>query len=354
MAVTPNEVVRCDQCDSPLESDSAAVGCLNCLLVGGLASGDCETHRFQHYDVRVLSDGSSLHELGRGAMGITYQAIDRNLGSIVALKVIGARHSENPEVRERFRREARAAAQLRHPNIASVFHFGETQSGQCFYAMELVEGETLEHRVKRAGPLPAPLALDVAKQITRALVAAEIQGLVHRDLKPSNIMVVDEEADGATSFIVKVIDFGLAKPVAVQSTTSALPHSSFSGTPAFASPEQFTGDPKSIDSRSDIYSLGVTLWYLLTAKTPFGEDMASDVHARQLSQPLPLQQLDAVKVPAPIITLLRSMLAAAPAQRPQTARQLLSEVQSVHERVEKKSWRKKLAAPAAPGLTTPI
>jgi serine/threonine protein kinase len=106
-------------------------------------------------------------------MGITYYALDMNLGNPVALKVIGTSYSENAEARERFRREARAAAHLRHPNVASVFHFGETANGQCFYAMELVEGETLEERVRRAGPMPVPLALDITIQVTSALVAAD-------------------------------------------------------------------------------------------------------------------------------------------------------------------------------------
>src|SRR5205814_7950379 len=108
-----------------------------------------------------------------------YHARDINLGSLVALKIINAGYSRNPEARERFRREARAAAQLRHPNVASVFHFGETVGGQCFYAMELVEGETLEARVRRDGPLPVSLALDVGEQVARALVAAETHRLVH-------------------------------------------------------------------------------------------------------------------------------------------------------------------------------
>jgi serine/threonine protein kinase len=113
-----------------------------------------KNRRFQHYELSVLSDGTTLWELGRGAMGITYHAVDTNLGSAVALKLISARFSGDARARERFRREARAAAQLHHPNVATVFHYGETPSGQCFYAMELVEGETLEVRIRRDGALP--------------------------------------------------------------------------------------------------------------------------------------------------------------------------------------------------------
>ena len=130
------------------------------------------------------------------------------------MKVISRSYADDRATRARFLREARAAAKLRHPNVASVHHYGE-QDGQCFYAMELVEGETLEARVRRDGPLPVTLALEVTLQVARALAAAEAQGIVHRDLKPSNIMLVATAGEHGenTPVLVKVIDFGLAKAV---------------------------------------------------------------------------------------------------------------------------------------------
>src|SRR6266550_872835 len=211
MTLLEKDVLRCEQCGAPLESGATAFGCLNCLLFGGFSEPETKSRRFQHYEVCLSDDGVTLDKLGYGAMGITYRALDVNLGSPVALKVISARYSGNGEARERFRREARAAAQLRHPNVASVFHFGETPGGQCFYAMEVVEGETLEARVRRDGPLPAEVALAVVTQVTRAVMAAATHGLVHRDLKPSNLMVVANDSGSTDVFIVKVIDFGLAK-----------------------------------------------------------------------------------------------------------------------------------------------
>ena len=142
MAPIEEQVECCDQCGTPLSLSSGAPGCLHCLLAGG--RDGAEERRYQHYEVSVREDGITPSELGRGAMGITYRALDLNLGAPVALKVISARYSNQNEARDRFRREAQAAAQLRHPNVASVYHFGETAAGQCFYAMELVEGETLE------------------------------------------------------------------------------------------------------------------------------------------------------------------------------------------------------------------
>ena len=176
MPLADEEVLRCEQCGAPLASAGAPgtiSGCLNCLLLGGLNETESTNRCFQHYEVSMSSDGVTPWELGRGAMGTTYHAIDTNLGSPVALKVIGVRYSTDPGARKRFRREAQAAAQLRHPNVATVFHFGETPAGHCFYAMELVEGETLEARVRRDGPLPIWAALDVAEQVARALAAAE-------------------------------------------------------------------------------------------------------------------------------------------------------------------------------------
>ena len=164
--------------------------------------------RFDHYQVAIHTDGTPV-ELGRGAMGITFKAFDTVLGNEVALKVIDTRIAAHPEARERFLREARAAARLRHPNVASVFYYGTRKSdGQCFYAMELVEGETLEARLRRSGPLPALHALEVIAQVAGALIALEAHGLVHRDLKPSNLMLLEGPEP-----MIKVIDFGLAKAI---------------------------------------------------------------------------------------------------------------------------------------------
>jgi serine/threonine protein kinase/Tfp pilus assembly protein PilF len=342
MPLADKEVLRCEQCGAPLASAGAPEtisGCLNCLLLGGLTEPGSVNRCFQHYEVSISSDGITPWELGRGAMGTTYHAIDINLGSPVALKVIGARYSADPRARERFRREAQVAAQLRHPNVATVFHFGETPAGQCFYAMELVEGETLEARVSRDGPLPVSTASDVAEQVARALAAAEKHGLVHRDLKPSNIMIVANDADTADGLTVKVIDFGLAKPTVaapVPSEQSAL--RGFSGTPGFASPEQLTADSASLDARSDIYSLGATLWYLLSGKPPFAGRTPGELREEQF-QRLPVEQLTAAKVPGPLLTLLCSMLAADCAKRPQSAKELLLELRRCREAMEARPRR---------------
>ena len=351
MATLEKELLHCEQCGAPMESSSSVLGCLNCLLLGGSNAAETDGRRYQHYEI-FLRDDDTLCELGRGAMGVTYRALDINLDSPVALKVISGRFSDNREARERFRREARVAAQLRHPNVASVFHFGETETHQCFYAMELIEGETLEARVRRDGPLPAPMALDVAIQVTRALIAAAPHGLVHRDLKPSNIMLLANDSGSTDALIVKVIDFGLAKAIAETPNAALRLQASFSGTPEFASPEQFNSGKVSLDARSDIYSLGATLWYLLCGKAPFVGDMSTELRAEQFHREPPWEQLAAAKVPSPVAALLRSMLAPNPDVRPQSARELLDALRTCREAVEVRPRRRRqfIAAGFALGL----
>src|SRR5437870_7434137 len=321
----------CPTCGGPLTQGE----CLRCLISLGFLSDSQQPEKSQtgrrltpgqlkydHFEVEVGADGFPV-ELGAGAMAITYRACDTVLNSIVALKVIDRRVAQNPGARSRFLREARAAAQIRHPNVAHVSHYGE-QDGECFYVMELVEGETLEARVRREGPMPIALALEVIEQAARALAAAEACGLVHRDIKPSNIMM---ESDAAGALVVKVIDYGIAKVMAAEAERGAdQTQTGFIGTPAFASPEQFApSEQTKIDTRSDIYSLGVTFWYLLSGRVPFVGRTLEDIRARQ-EEPVPVEQLKGLHVPTRCVALLKSMLAPDPKDRPQSARQLLSAV----------------------------
>ena len=211
-------------------------------------------------------------------------------------------------------REARAAAALRHPNVAAIYQFGTVpEADRCYYAMELVEGETLEARVRREGPLKVAQVLEIGVQVTRALIAAANQGLIHRDLKPGNIMLTRGDADTG-ELEVKVIDFGLAKAIAECWGEMDLTRGQFVGTPNFASPEQFESGP--VDVRSDIYSLGATLWFALTGKPPFAGCKIEEIHVAQKSDALPIEQLKAAHVPPSLKSLLQSMLAFEPAARP--------------------------------------
>jgi serine/threonine protein kinase/formylglycine-generating enzyme required for sulfatase activity len=281
-----------------------------------------ESLEFEHYQLLTNSDGS-LMELGRGAMGVTYKAFDTNLYCDVALKVITASLLDSENAAERFLREARVAARLRHRNVASVFHLGK-HGESYFYAMEFIDGETVYARVKREGPLDCFFSLDIAQQVACALIAAEEQQLVHRDIKPSNLMLV-RESDG--EILAKVIDFGLVKSAVAESTAAGhLTMRGFVGTPYFASPEQLDRQPE--DIRSDIYSLGVTLWYMLTGKPTFMGSMAS-VIAQHLEKTPAYDSL--AILPAQVVSVLRRMLEKDKSKRIQTPWELRLELKSCIE-----------------------
>jgi uncharacterized membrane protein YkvA (DUF1232 family)/tRNA A-37 threonylcarbamoyl transferase component Bud32 len=320
-------VAVCAACGEPVKGKG---DCLACLLRTGLEETVVETKLstlvFGDFEVEQGADGSYC-ELGHGAIGVTYLAADQVLRRRVALKVIEvpavARGSE--AVRERFLREARAAAALRHPNVAAVFQFGASPDGtHCYYAMELVEGETLGARVRRDGPLNAKEALEIAIQITRALMAAAAHDLIHRDLKPGNIMLTTESE-------VKVIDFGLAKAITDAGGEIDLTHGEFVGTPSFASPEQF-GSGR-VDARSDIYSLGATLWFALTGLAPHSGKTIEEIRDRKIRDDLPVAQLAARKVPGPLVKLLRSTLAIDPGKRPASAQELMEALESCRRKL---------------------
>ena len=324
----------CPSCGN--EFSGAVEFCPVCMLHGALAddveSGESSSERvikpksqdvarrFQHYEVVVGEDGR-LVELGHGAMGVTYKAFDIDLRCPVTLKVISEKYLGDESARLRFLREARAAASVRHPNVASVFHLGRSAEGY-FYAMEFVEGETLQNLIKRSGRLEVKLALDIATQVAAGLAAVHKKKLVHRDIKPSNIMVSFEEEGAVTA---KIIDLGLAKAVdeaGAQTTISA--SGAFAGTPEFASPEQVIGGE--VDIRSDLYSLGVSLWQMLTGQVPF-RGTAAGVMSQHQHAPLPLEKLESV--PQPVVSLIEVLLEKDPKRRFQTPAELLKALPTI-------------------------
>ena len=293
--------------------------------------------RFEHYELVKGEDGKPL-ELGRGAMGVTYKAFDVDLRCPVTLKVISERYLGDESARLRFLREARAAASVRHPNVASVFHLGRTGENY-FYAMEFVEGETLENLIKRSGRLEIKLALEIATQVATGLAAVHKQKLVHRDIKPSNIMVNLEEG-GAV--VAKIIDLGLAKSINEPGSQTAISMpGGFAGTPEFASPEQFAG--VGVDIRSDLYALGVTLWQTVTGHAVFRGSPAEVMYQHQHA-PLPLEQLEGV--PQPVVVLLELLLEKDPARRFQNPAELLKAMPTItgaidtRRRITRRSFQK--------------
>jgi predicted ATPase len=328
----------CPSCGN--EFSGAIAFCPVCMLRKGLAGGvesgessfeeafkptpEQATQRFEHYELVAGEHGKPI-ELGRGAMGVTYKALDVDLRCPVTLKVISERYLGDESARLRFLREARAAASVRHPNVASVFHLGKT-SGNYFYAMEFVEGETLENLIKRSGRLEVKLALEIATQVAAGLAAVHKQKLVHRDIKPSNIMVSVEEGSTVTA---KIIDLGLAKPAADAPDEAAISTpGAFAGTPEFASPEQFAG--VGVDIRSDLYSLGVVLWEMVTGHAVFRGSPAEVMYQHQHT-PLPLEELKGI--PHPIIVLLEVLLEKNPARRFENPDELLKAIPTISRRM---------------------
>jgi serine/threonine protein kinase len=217
---------------------------------------------------QVVGNYRLVAEIGRGAMGAVYRAMDVYLGRSAAVKLIASQYLDNREALRRFEREGRAASSLAHPNICTVFEIGHWR-GQPYIAMELLEGQTLERRLAQ-GPLPPAQVLDTAMAVANALEAAHGIGIVHRDIKPGNVFLT-------TAGRTKVLDFGLAKvqrqepaqplgdAAATIATFATIP-GAVVGTLAYMAPEQFRGEP--VDGRADLYSLGVLMHESLTGALP--------------------------------------------------------------------------------------
>ena len=199
-------------------------------------------------------------ELGRGGMGVVYKAHEESLNRFVALKVLGEHLTEDPAHVERFLREAQSAARLNHPNIVQIYAVSQ-DAGRHFFAMEYISGQSLQQILRARGTLTSIQAARIALQTASGLAAAHEQGIIHRDIKPANLMI-DERG------LVKIADFGLALMTAAVSRLTAT--GMFMGTPGYLSPEQCLDQP--IDHRTDIYSLGVTLFEALSGKAPFTGD----------------------------------------------------------------------------------
>src|ERR1700712_3475133 len=222
--------------------------------------------------IDVVFDGRYriVRKLGAGGMADVYLAEDQELGRRVAIKILNERHANDDQFVERFRREAKNAAALSHPNIVSIYDRGEAE-GTYYIAMEYLDGRSLKELIISRGPAPLNVSVEDARQILSALRFAHRHGIVHRDIKPHNVLV---DAEGR----VKVTDFGIARAGASQMTEAG----SIVGTAQYLSPEQARGAP--VDPRSDLYSLGIVLYEMLTGNVPFTGDTPVEIAMKHLSQ----------------------------------------------------------------------
>ncbi len=314
---------RCTSCDTPLPD-----GVLYCPACGASApteivspSHDTATgettspEEMRHRIQAALGDGFEVRRrIGRGGFGEVWEALDLKLGRSVAVKVLRPELTASASFRERFRREARSVAKLRHPGVVPIYHVGEA-GGLVYFIMPLVEGSTLKTALEREGRLTAGEATRILTEATTALKEAHRRGIVHRDLKPENFML-----DGPDRRVI-LMDFGIAQSGddADRELTGA---GLVMGSPEYMSPEQATGE-RTLDGRSDIYSLGVVGYRMLAGKLPFNAETAREILTKHVFTP-PEPLAGVATVPPHLAHAVMRCLAKKPSERWQTADDLLA------------------------------
>ena len=234
--------------------------------------------------------------VGEGGMGAVWSATHTGLGQAVAIKFISREFVTSPEALRRFDAEAKAAAQLRSRHVVQVFDNGTLEDGTPYIAMELLRGENVYARVHRAGPVPLPEALEILSQCCKALGRAHAAGIVHRDIKPDNIFLAQTEEEG---ILVKILDFGIAKFATAPNDHSSTRTGAVLGTPLYMSPEQARG-LKTIDYRTDLYSLGLVAYTMFTGNLAFSSESFGDLLLQICTAPLPSLCANAPWLPGPM------------------------------------------------------
>ncbi len=302
----------------------------------------------------ILSERYSIKRLcGEGGMGRVYEAEHVEIGKRVAVKVLHPAYTRTPDVVERFRREARAASKIEHPNVVNVTDSGTALDGSFFFVMEYVEGVELGFVIHKEGPLPVVRTLRIAEQMCMALQAAHDVGVIHRDLKPENILLVNNpgrvaarstgdmmtpppDTGGPIADVVKVLDFGIAKTLdaaELEEESQKLKGRRLTrpgvamGTPEYMAPEQAAGKPA--DPRSDIYAVGSIMYEMLTGQPPYvGDNVMEVLHKKANDMPRPIADVRP-EVPDAVQTLVEKSMARFPDQRPQTMAALAEEIRGV-------------------------
>jgi serine/threonine protein kinase len=268
-----------------------------------------------------------LSKIGQGGMGVVYKAKDPRIDRVVAVKTISARLDTDPELRERFRLEARSAAQINHKNVITIYDYDEAD-GVAYLVMEFLDGEDLKTKIGRRHSMPFEQKLHVMREVCEGLSHAHKMGVVHRDIKPGNIFVTATNA-------VKILDFGLARLVSSDLTRSG----TAVGTPSYMSPEQLRGER--VDQRSDIFSAGVVFYELLTSSNPFYGDSDFAISLKIVQEdPAPITALDS-NVPQPVAAVVHRALQKDPSRRYQTLDELLDDLDRACAALEGVSARRR-------------
>jgi len=299
-----------------------------------------------------------LDHVGQGGMGRVYKAMHQTMNRVVALKVLAPQLVKTERAQQLFQREVRAAAQLIHPNIVTAFD--ANQVGKRHYlVMEFIDGPNLEQLVREQGPLGIGLAAEIVRQVAAGLQHAYEMGMVHRDIKPANLLLQKSGKNSQPTFLVKILDFGLAHlyrgedgDVHSADTLINKPNT-VQGTPDFLSPEQAKALPN-IDIRSDLYGLGCTFYYLLTGQVPFpGGTSLEKLYRHNSEAPRPVDQLRP-DLPAELVDIVHCLLAKDRADRFQTPQELIDVLKPfAHSDMSWSKQNKPASAPDLPSLATP-
>ncbi|MGD8240737.1 MAG: serine/threonine-protein kinase [Armatimonadota bacterium] len=255
--------------------------------------------------------------IGHGALGAVYRAEDEVTHQPVAVKVLPAALGTNGEYARRFLNEARLAQQIDHPNVVRVHDFGR-RNGHYFLAMDYVDGESCKASIQREGRLPWRKAVEIVEQVAEGLAAAAEQGIIHRDIKPENVLIDPEGR-------IRIADLGLAKEEGVM---EPMPSDTSLGTPDYMSPEQ-VNNSEAVDYRSDIYSLGATLFHMLCGKAPYTGRSAYEVMVKHVSASLPSPRRYAPDLPDELCDVMRKMMAQDPSDRYQSYEELLNDLRAL-------------------------
>lgn len=263
-----------------------------------------------------------IKKIGDGGMAFVYQAKDKLLNRIVAVKVLRPEFVDDKDFLAKFKREAEAVANITHPNIVNVYDVG--QEGKVHYiVMEYVDGQNLKEIIKNEGVLDEYTALDITKQIAQALSAAHKKGVIHRDIKPHNILISNEDRQ------VKVADFGIAKAVSNSTITNI---GSIIGSVHYFSPEQAKGQP--VANNADLYSLGIVLYEMLIGRVPFRGDSPISIALQHINEEIEFTQEEKTKIPHSIRTLISKMTEKSPEDRYQSAEEVIEDIDYIEKNID--------------------